>query len=89
MLRSLRARLVLSHVALLLITVPLMGVALVYVLETGVVLANLSRQITGQAVLVAEMAREHPEIWDDVAAARLCRPGRAAVFCPVDAPFDR
>ena len=69
MLRSLRTRLIFSHVALLFITIPLVGVALVYVLETGVILTNLSRQLAGQSVLVAELAKEYPEIWRDPATA--------------------
>ena len=52
MLRSLRTRLIFSHVALLFITIPLVGVALVYVLETGVILTNLSRQLAGQPFVV-------------------------------------
>jgi two-component system, OmpR family, sensor histidine kinase BaeS len=70
MLRSLRTRLIFSHVVLLLITIPLVGVALVYMLETRVLLTNLSRQLAGQSVLVAELARDYPEIWSDPAAAR-------------------
>jgi two-component system sensor histidine kinase BaeS len=65
MLRSLRSQLILSHVLPLLIVLPIMGLVLVYVLETRVLLVNLARQLNGQAVLVAELTRESPGIWTD------------------------
>jgi signal transduction histidine kinase len=67
--RTLRGRLVGSHVLLLLIVIPLVGVALVYVLETQVLLVNLAKQLTGQAVLVAELARAEPAVWSDTRRA--------------------
>ena len=69
MLSTLRARLIVSHVLPLLIIIPLVGLALVYVLETRVLLPSLARQLTAQAVLVAELTRAHPEVWQDPAAA--------------------
>jgi hypothetical protein len=42
MLRTLRRRLILSHVLPLLTIIPLMGIALTYVLETQVLLLNLT-----------------------------------------------
>lgn len=65
MLRTLRGRLIASNVGLLLLVVPLVGLALVYVLETQVVLPNLARQLTGQAVLVAELLKAEPAVWRD------------------------
>ena len=69
MLRSLRGRLIASHVGLLLLLMPLVGLALVYVLETQVILPNLARQLTGQAVLVAELLKAEPAVWRDEAQA--------------------
>ena len=69
MLSTLRARLIVSHVLPLLIIIPLVGLALVYVLETRVLLPSLARQLTAQAVLVAELTRAQPEVWQDPAAA--------------------
>ncbi len=69
MLSTLRARLIVSHVLPLLVVIPLVGLALVYVLETRVILPNLARQLTGQAVLVGELTREEPQVWQDPAAA--------------------
>ena len=65
MIKTMRGRFVLSHVLPLLVIVPLMGIALIYVLETQVLLQNLSTELTGQALLVAEMARSWGEVWDD------------------------
>ena len=70
MLRTLRQRLILSHVVPLLIVVPLMGLALVYVLETQVVLNNLSDDLAVQARLIAELAGDQPTIWFDPAQAQ-------------------
>lgn len=62
---TLRARLILSHLLPTLVIIPLMGLALVYVLETQVLLVNLSDELVGQAVLVAAMANEQSGIWHD------------------------
>lgn len=70
MMRSLRTRLVLSHILPLLVIVPLVGIALVYVLETQVLLANLSEELTRQATLTADLANDHPDIWQNSASAR-------------------
>src|SRR6266850_618267 len=70
MLRTLRWRLILSHVLPLLVIVPMMGLALVYVLETQVVLTNLSGDLAVQARLIAELAGERPAIWADPAQAQ-------------------
>jgi len=70
MLSSLRSRLILSHMLPLLIIVPLMGIALIYVLETQVLLTSLSNELRGEAVLIAEIARDHADIWRDPAQAR-------------------
>jgi signal transduction histidine kinase len=69
--RSLRSRLILSHTLPLLIIVPLLGIALIYILETQVLLANLSTELAGQAVLVAELATDHPLIWIDPIQAQV------------------
>ncbi|MBN2003746.1 MAG: HAMP domain-containing histidine kinase [Anaerolineae bacterium] len=63
--RSLRTRLILSHVLPLLIVLPLVGVALIYLLETQVLLANSSNELERQAELVAGVARNYPQIWFD------------------------
>jgi two-component system, OmpR family, sensor histidine kinase BaeS len=61
--RSLRSRFILSHLLPILVIIPLMGIALVYLLETQVLLENLSTEVTGEAVLVAKLASLKPEVW--------------------------
>jgi two-component system sensor histidine kinase BaeS len=63
--RTLRGRLIVSHVLPLLIALPLMGILLIYAVGTRVVLANLTRQLSAQAILVAELAREYPDVYRD------------------------
>jgi two-component system sensor histidine kinase BaeS len=63
--RSLRTRLILSHVLPLLVVIPLVGVALAYLLETQVLLAGLSNELEQQAMLVAAVAADYPQIWYD------------------------
>jgi two-component system sensor histidine kinase BaeS len=70
MLRTLRGRFVLSHVLPMLLIFPLMGITLVYVLETQVLLASLSNELTEQAGLVAEIAGGRTDIWDNPAQAQ-------------------
>jgi len=65
MFRTLRRRFALSHVIPLLVVIPLMGIALVYVLETRVLLTTLSRELEGEAVLIAQMTRTQDGIWED------------------------
>ncbi len=78
MLRTLRGRFALSHMLPLLVTIPLMGIALIYTLETQVLLPTLARELTGQAALVADAARNSPDLWSD--------PIRAQAFVAHTAP---
>jgi len=70
MIKTMRGRFVLSHVLPLLVIVPLMGIALIYVLETQVLLQNLSGELAGQALLVAEIASSWGDVWTDPARAQ-------------------
>jgi two-component system sensor histidine kinase BaeS len=70
MLGTLRRRLILSHVLPLLVIVPLLGIALIYLLEVWVVLPSLSNELADQAGLVVEMARDQPGLWTDPAQAQ-------------------
>jgi len=67
---TLRARLIVSHILPLLLIVPLVGVALVYILETQVLLTDLSRELVRAGVLTADMARDAPLIWQDATEAQ-------------------
>ncbi len=68
--RTLRSRLVLSHTLPMLVLVPLVGVVLIYALETRVLLANASQELTEQAYLVAELASVQDSLWDDSVQAQ-------------------
>ena len=70
MLNTLRRRLTVSHILPLLVIIPLMGIALVYVLETQVLLPTLSNDLRGQAALVVEITNEHTDIWHESARAQ-------------------
>jgi two-component system sensor histidine kinase BaeS len=63
--RSLRARLILSHVLPLLVVIPLVGITLAYLFETQVLLAGLSDELEREAALVAAVASDYPQIWFD------------------------
>jgi len=69
--RTLRSQLILSHVLPLLIVVPLIGVVLIYILETQVLFADLSTEMTQQAKLTADMAADQPGIWQNTAQAQI------------------
>jgi two-component system sensor histidine kinase BaeS len=70
MFSSLRGRLILSHILPLLVILPLTGLALVYTLETRIILDSLSSEVQSQAVLVAEIAADRAEIWHDPSQAQ-------------------
>lgn len=63
MLRSLRNRLILSHVLPMLIILPILGLALAYVLETRYILPQISDDLSGSAVLLARVSANQPEVW--------------------------
>lgn len=70
--RTLRSRFILSHILPILVIVPIIGIGLISLLRVQVLLANLSTEMTQQAILVARVAASYTEIWYD--------PGRAQAF---------
>jgi hypothetical protein len=68
--RSLRTRLILSHVLPLLVVIPLVGITLAYLFETQVLLAGLSDELEREAALVAVVASDYPQIWFDLELAQ-------------------
>ena len=60
---SLRSRLILSHLLPLLIVIPLVGMILIYSLETQVVLNDMSERLTERANLIIEALEDQPEVW--------------------------
>jgi two-component system sensor histidine kinase BaeS len=68
--RSLRQRLLLSHLLPILVIIPLAGVAFVYILNTQVLLASHTSDLTSQAVLIAEFTTFNPVVWMDAGEAQ-------------------
>ncbi|HVN56483.1 MAG TPA: HAMP domain-containing sensor histidine kinase [Anaerolineaceae bacterium] len=67
--RTLRSRLILSHIIPVLIILPVAGIILVYLFETQVLLGNISNELVRQAELVANSFGSSPEIWFDSSRA--------------------
>ncbi len=63
--RSLRARLILSHILPLMVTLPLIGLALLYILQIQVLLNTLSSELQSQAMLMVESTTHQLNIWQD------------------------
>jgi two-component system sensor histidine kinase BaeS len=63
MFRSLRNRLILSHVLPLVIIIPLMGLGLVTLLERQFLLPQLAQNLTGDARLLGEISRSEYELF--------------------------
>ena len=70
MFKTLRNRLIFSHLLPLLIIIPLMGIGLIYVLETQIYLPGLSSELESDAHLLAQVAATQPEIWENPALAQ-------------------
>lgn len=63
--RSLKGRFVTSHLLPLLITVPLVAIALLYLIETQILLTDMSTDLGTQAELIAQIAQMQasPDLW--------------------------
>ncbi len=63
--RTLRGRLILSHILPLVVVVPLVSMLLAYLVETQILLTQITEGLTEQAYLIAESLQTQPEILDD------------------------
>ena len=70
MFRSLRNRLILTHILTLLVIVPFWGVILVYVLESQFLLPRLAIDLAGEAQIFAQLTAGQPAIWNDAQYAQ-------------------
>lgn len=63
--RTLKGRFIISHLLPLIITVPLVALALVYLLETNILLTDMSADLESYAEFIAEtaVAQDSPGIW--------------------------
>ncbi len=68
--KSFRSQLILSHVAPLLIILPLLGLILVTIVESQVLLANVVDDLKRTALAVAAAAAPQPTLWQDAAQAQ-------------------
>jgi two-component system, OmpR family, sensor histidine kinase BaeS len=64
MFKTLRNRLIFSHILPLLIIMPIMGIALVLVLENWIYLPNLSSELEGDARFISRIAADTPDLWN-------------------------
>lgn len=62
---SLRTRFILSHLLPLLIIIPLVGLLILYVLETQFFLPALGTALARQAELIAALTEETPPLWEN------------------------
>jgi two-component system, OmpR family, sensor histidine kinase BaeS len=70
MFRSLRNRLIFSHILPALLIIPLMGAAMAYILETRLLLPMIYQNLAKEASLMAEMTRTQPIFWQNRNAAQ-------------------
>jgi len=68
--RTLRGRLILSHILPILIVVPLLGLGIIYLLESQLLLGNLSQDLDERASLLAEVVEGQAGIWQDPVLAQ-------------------
>ena len=67
--KSLRARLILSHVLPQLIILPLLGLSLMVIFESQFLLAEMANSFRSAAMLAAQNAAARPAIWQDASQA--------------------
>jgi len=63
MFRTLRNRLILSHILPLLLIIPAMGLTLIYVIETRYIIPRMATNMLGDARLFAEITRAEYTFW--------------------------
>ena len=55
----------------LLVIIPVVGIALIYILETKVLLPDLARELVAHAALAAKLVEERPNLWDSPSQAKV------------------
>lgn len=75
MFNSLRNRLILSHVLPMVVIIPVMGIILVYVLETKYFIPRIAQDLAENAQLVAEVTRDQWIAWKSPLVAQLLLEG--------------
>lgn len=67
--RSMRGRFVLSHILPILLVVPLTAISLLYLLETQILLTEMSENITEKANIIAAILNDQPDLLQNTAEA--------------------
>jgi len=70
MLNTLRGRFILSHILPLLIVIPLMGIAMIYLIEQQILVPSLESELKSNALMLSRLAAHDHEIWEDSAYAQ-------------------
>jgi len=70
MLNTLRGRFILSHILPLLIVIPLMGIATIYLIETKSLAPSLLSELKSNALMLSQLAAREQELWQDPAYAQ-------------------
>jgi two-component system sensor histidine kinase BaeS len=70
MLNTLRGRFILSHILPLLIVIPLMGIAMIYLIEQRILVPSLESELKSNALMLSRLAAHDHEIWEDPAYAQ-------------------
>ena len=63
---SLRARFILSHILPIIVVLPLVSIALIYLLETQILLQDMADDLAERAQFIAEVINREPNIWQDL-----------------------
>lgn len=84
-----RSRLLIGHILPVLLLVPLVGLALIYLLETRLILPMLANEMIDQGVLVERLTFDRPDLWNSQSEAQALldsvdfrRPTRIGLLTP-------
>ena len=69
MLRTLQSRFALSHLLPVLLIIPLIGLATIYLVESRFFLDDLASELVVQGSLIAELVQSDQQLWHDLTAA--------------------
>ena len=86
---NLHTRLLIGHVLPVLILVPVVGIALIFLLENQVILPTLANEMIEQGTVIARLVQNNPRVWRDPAEAQrflraleFRRPTQVGLFTP-------
>jgi two-component system sensor histidine kinase BaeS len=71
MFRSLRNRLIISHILPSLVIIPFMGITMLFLLENRILLPLIYSNLTDDATLIAEITHTLPDIWQNSVPAQI------------------